>query len=111
MPPASKKPHYGQQLDGDQSQADAHDHGRGQPDQDGFAALLLGQGGGGQAHGHGVVAGQDQVDHEHLAERGRLADEFGIGEEVHARSLEPEARRAKTPLGRVDAARSFSAAR
>ncbi|MNS99776.1 hypothetical protein D3C72_1341880 [compost metagenome] len=68
----------GQQLHGDQGQADAHDDGGGQADQDGLAALFLGQGGGGQAHGHGVVAGQDQVDHQNLAEGGGLTDEVGI---------------------------------
>ena len=68
----------GQQLNGDQGQADAHDDRGGQTDQDGLAALLLGQGGGRQAYGHGVITGQDQVDHQNLAEGGGLTDEVGV---------------------------------
>ena len=67
----------GQQLDGDQGEADAQHDGGGQADQDRLLALLRRQGGGGQAHGDGVVAGQHQIDHQHLAERGGLAGEFG----------------------------------
>ena len=91
----------GQKLNGDQRQADAQDDGDGQADQDGLAALFLGQGGGGQAHGHGVVAGQDEVDHQHLAEGGGLTDQFGIGEEVHAGLIRPDRTRAKSPQGEL----------
>ena len=68
----------GQQLHGDQGQADAHDDGGGQTDQDGLSALFLGQGGGGQADGYGVIASQDEVDHQDLAEGGGLTEQMGV---------------------------------
>ncbi len=79
----------GQKLDRDQGEADAHDDGGGQTDQNGLLALILGQGGGGQAHGDGVVAGEDQVHQQDLAQRRGLTGEFGRREKFHVRSLTP----------------------
>ncbi len=66
-----------QQLRRHQREHDAQAGRRGDADQDCLRALMGGQAGGGKADDDGIVAGQHQVDHQHLEEspqHDRIAD-------------------------------------
>ena len=76
-----------QQLHGDQGEADPQHDGRRETDQDRLLALFGREGRGGETDRDGVVAGQHQVDHQHLAQGGSLAGEFGRREEFHGARL------------------------
>ena len=70
MPPANGSPTICRSWVVRGGEPDTQHRGRDDADQDGFGPLLLGQAGGGQADHDGVVARQDQVDHDHLEEGG-----------------------------------------
>ena len=72
-----------QQLDRDAGKADAHHGRRGDAPEDHLGALVLRQTGGGEPDDDGVVAGQHQVDHDDLEQRGKS---FGREVCTHVRS-------------------------
>ena len=68
MPPASSRPTICRSWVVSPREDDAQDRRGDDADQDGLVALLLRQAGRGKADDDGVVAGQDQVDHDDLGE-------------------------------------------
>jgi hypothetical protein len=62
---------HAQQPGGDQGEGDPQHDRRAQAVENDLLAVLGRQAAGSQAHGHGVVAGQDQVDHQNLQQSGQ----------------------------------------
>lgn len=83
-----------QKLGGGGGKADAQDGGGDDAKQDRLGALILGQAGRGKADDDGVVAGQNQVDHDDLEQRRhRFGGEKGIDNFCHTAPLISEGRR------------------